>query len=195
MGMPERFKIVRENMGLSQKDMAASIGISLPGLQGYEAGRSVPGGNVFEALVKLGFNANWLLTGEGEMKLGAEVYPLAEGLKNGNTTGERPVALERHIKRADLSPIKEAAVSYIEHMEDIHVPKVITFILSQPEISASILARRNEITGGVDYATWMINNLSPEEKQAIQEILKARGKQLRGSAVVDIPVELRPTGT
>ena len=34
----------------------------------YEAGSSVPGGNVLEALVRLGFNANWILTGEGEMR-------------------------------------------------------------------------------------------------------------------------------
>jgi hypothetical protein len=34
------------------------------------AGHGYPGGKVFESLVKLGFNANWLLTGEGEMKRG-----------------------------------------------------------------------------------------------------------------------------
>lgn len=70
MSLPARFKIIREALGLSQKEMAKTIEISLPGIQGYEAGRSVPGGNVIEALVKLGFNANWLLTGEGEMRLG-----------------------------------------------------------------------------------------------------------------------------
>lgn len=77
MGMPERFKIIRESLGLSQKDMAVAIGISLPGLQGYEAGRSVPGGSVFEALVKLGFNANWLLTGEGEMRTNGLAFQVA----------------------------------------------------------------------------------------------------------------------
>lgn len=70
MGLPERIKIIRESMGLSQKDMAKTLGSSLPSIQNYEAGNSVPGGNIFEALVKLGFNANWLLTGEGDMGQG-----------------------------------------------------------------------------------------------------------------------------
>lgn len=84
----ERIKIVREALGESQKDMAKAIGISLPALQGYEAGKSFPGGKVLESLVKRGFNANWLLTGEGEMKRGEGTYPLVEGIKTADATGE-----------------------------------------------------------------------------------------------------------
>jgi phage repressor protein C with HTH and peptisase S24 domain len=89
MGLPDRLKIMRESMQLSQKDLAKKLQISLTALQGYEVGRSVPGGNIFEALVKLGFNANWLLTGEGEMKRGEATYLLAEELKTGDLTGEK----------------------------------------------------------------------------------------------------------
>src|ERR1039457_6477654 len=64
----ERIKIVRETLGKSQKDMAKAIGISLPALQGYEAGKSFPGGKVIEVLVKLGIDANWILSGEGQMR-------------------------------------------------------------------------------------------------------------------------------
>lgn len=64
----ERLKKVREALGKTQKDMASLIDVSLPSWQGYEAGTSVPGGKVFEALVNLGFNGTWLLTGEGEMR-------------------------------------------------------------------------------------------------------------------------------
>lgn len=62
-----RIKIVRESLGKSQKEMAKTIGISLPALQGYEAGKSFPGGKVIEVLVKLGIDANWILSGEGQM--------------------------------------------------------------------------------------------------------------------------------
>ena len=51
-------------------------------------GKTFPGGKVFEALVKLGFNANWLLAGKGSMKQSSASYPLAEGIKNADVTGD-----------------------------------------------------------------------------------------------------------
>ncbi|WP_277058754.1 helix-turn-helix domain-containing protein [Trichlorobacter lovleyi] len=74
MDLPERIKIARESIGKSQKDMANALGASLPSVQNYESGKSVPGGDVIKAFVKLGFNANWLLTGEGEMRWDRDVY-------------------------------------------------------------------------------------------------------------------------
>lgn len=53
---------------MQQKEIASAIGIATRSWQGYEDGSNVPGGNVIEGLVKLGINANWLLTGEGPMK-------------------------------------------------------------------------------------------------------------------------------
>lgn len=47
--------------------MAVALGVSFRAWQDYEAGNNVPGGKVFEALVKMGFNANWILNGEGYM--------------------------------------------------------------------------------------------------------------------------------
>jgi transcriptional regulator with XRE-family HTH domain len=52
---------------MSQKTFAAQSGVSPRSYQGYEDGRSVPGGDAIAAFVKMGVNANWLLTGEGEM--------------------------------------------------------------------------------------------------------------------------------
>lgn len=71
----ERIKIVRDSLGESQKEFAKAIDISLPALQGYEAGISYPGGKVFESLIRRGFNANWLLAGVGSMRGG--VYEVA----------------------------------------------------------------------------------------------------------------------
>lgn len=88
MTLAERLKTVRESAGNDQKTMAEQLGISFRSWQDYELGKSVPGGKVFEALVKLGFNANWLLTGEGAMQKDGGAYPLAEGLQTADMTGE-----------------------------------------------------------------------------------------------------------
>lgn len=86
--LAERLKTIRELAGNDQKTMAEQLKISFRSWQDYELGKSVPGGKVFEALAKLGFNANWLLTGEGAIQKGIESYPLAEGDKIAEMTGE-----------------------------------------------------------------------------------------------------------
>lgn len=67
MDLPERLKSARTHLEKEQKEMAALLSISFRSWQDYELGKSAPGGKVFEALVRTGFNANWLLTGEGPM--------------------------------------------------------------------------------------------------------------------------------
>ncbi|MDR0775902.1 MAG: helix-turn-helix domain-containing protein [Azonexus sp.] len=71
MTISERLKTARATLGLSQKEFAAQSGVSARGYQGYEDGRSVPGGEAISSFVRLGINANWLLTGEGQMLLAA----------------------------------------------------------------------------------------------------------------------------
>jgi transcriptional regulator with XRE-family HTH domain len=68
MSIGENLKIARGTLGLSQKDMAKAINVSLTALQNYESGHQAPGAKVFESMFRLGFNANWILTGEGDMK-------------------------------------------------------------------------------------------------------------------------------
>jgi phage repressor protein C with HTH and peptisase S24 domain/DNA-binding XRE family transcriptional regulator len=70
MELNERLKYARETLTIGQKEMAEVLGIGLKSWQVYEQGSSVPGGKVFEALIGLGFNANWLLAGIGEMREG-----------------------------------------------------------------------------------------------------------------------------
>ena len=67
--LAERLKKARNLLGLSQERLAKKLGISRPAWQGYELGRNEPGSGVIKELVNLGFNANWILTGEGEMRL------------------------------------------------------------------------------------------------------------------------------
>lgn len=71
--LPDRLIIVRETLSKKQKEMAEILDISFRSWQDYELGKSVPGGKVFESLSRLGFCADWLLTGEGPMKRGEEV--------------------------------------------------------------------------------------------------------------------------
>ena len=69
MSLHDRLKIVREYLAKSQRDMSVTVGLGISVWRSYEIGSSFPGGKVFEALARLGFNVNWLLTGEGEMLL------------------------------------------------------------------------------------------------------------------------------
>jgi phage repressor protein C with HTH and peptisase S24 domain len=112
MSVSIRLKTIREYLGKTQKEMASLTGISYRTWQNYEDGVNPPGWDACEALVKLGFNANWLLTGEGGIKemspskpfykqvRDGEVpmagdgesasYPLMEGFKGASTTNELP---------------------------------------------------------------------------------------------------------
>lgn len=73
MSLTDRLKMARESMGKGQKEMAQACDASYRMWQAYEVGDNQPSVKVIEALVRLGFNANWLLTGEGEMRRGERV--------------------------------------------------------------------------------------------------------------------------
>tara|TARA_R110000868_G_scaffold225568_2_gene477832 strand:+ start:37450 stop:37929 length:480 start_codon:yes stop_codon:yes gene_type:complete len=63
-----RLKAVRAELKLSQAGMAEAVGTSVTGWQTYEHGKHVPGGQIIARLVELGFDANWVLTGDGPMR-------------------------------------------------------------------------------------------------------------------------------
>ena len=62
-----RVRSVRQHFGLTQKAMAAKVGSSLAAWQQYEAAKAAPGYLVLAALVDLGIDGTWLITGKGEM--------------------------------------------------------------------------------------------------------------------------------
>jgi DNA-binding XRE family transcriptional regulator len=70
MSSADRLKKARGSLGKSQKDMAALLEINYRTYENYEKGLNEPSWAACVAFVKLGFNAEWLLTGEGEMKRG-----------------------------------------------------------------------------------------------------------------------------
>lgn len=62
-----RLREARQSLGLSQQKLADKFGISKPGLQGNEAGKSMPGGDLLACYASLGISVDWLLTGKGSM--------------------------------------------------------------------------------------------------------------------------------
>lgn len=62
-----RLKEARAALDLTQKELVALSGIPLPSLRDYELGNRIPGGDAVASLVRVGINANWLLTGMGEI--------------------------------------------------------------------------------------------------------------------------------
>lgn len=64
MTIGERLKKIRENLGLSQANMAILAGCHKKSWEGYEAENSLPGGEVLSKLAKAGIDINWVLTGQ-----------------------------------------------------------------------------------------------------------------------------------
>jgi len=62
-----RIKEARSALGLTQKELCEKAGMKLPSLRDYELGNRIPGGEAVADLARVGINANWLLTGKGEM--------------------------------------------------------------------------------------------------------------------------------
>lgn len=78
----DRIKQVRNSLALTQKETAIKAGMPLPSYKDYETGKKIPGGSAIQGLMRLGINANWLLTGEGPMRL-------ADITQEGISTAER----------------------------------------------------------------------------------------------------------
>jgi transcriptional regulator with XRE-family HTH domain len=77
--LKDKLKIFRDSLGKSQDEMAKAIGVSRRGWQTYEEGKSVPGGNVFEALESLGCNLNWLFDDGAPMHKSDQPTTIAPG--------------------------------------------------------------------------------------------------------------------
>lgn len=64
-----RLKVWREAASLKQAEAASAVGLSGSTYQNYERDVRAPNTEGWEAFVRAGINANWLLTGEGPMLL------------------------------------------------------------------------------------------------------------------------------
>jgi|GEM_PF-1435265 len=68
-GISQRLATIRKSLGKSQREMAIIVTLSHRGWQVIENGKSIPGGQTLEKLMELGFSSNWILTGQGSMRL------------------------------------------------------------------------------------------------------------------------------
>jgi len=73
----ERLKVARASFTLNQKEFASISGVGFSTYQKYEMGLSLPGSEAMLGFANIKINANWLLTGKGEMMLDAEDAPLS----------------------------------------------------------------------------------------------------------------------
>lgn len=64
MTVGERLKKIRENLGFSQANMAILAKCHKKSWEGYEAGNSLPGGEVLSNLAQADIDINWVLTGQ-----------------------------------------------------------------------------------------------------------------------------------
>lgn len=65
--LSDRLKRARNALGLTQKELSDAINVKLRGYQENESGKTNPRTNIITGFVNLGIDANWLLTGEGDM--------------------------------------------------------------------------------------------------------------------------------
>ena len=68
----QRFSEIRKNLGLTQKEFAHQLSVSIGSVQGYERDQ-IPKGDVLKKLSDWGYDLNWFFTGLGDMKLSEEV--------------------------------------------------------------------------------------------------------------------------
>ena len=116
VSLGERLRQVRNIFGMSQVAVAKAAGVSVTAWQNYENGNQCPGGKVLGALVQLGVNVNWILTGEGQMmrennmlqtqsdsKIGSSEYEKEVGFITPNAS---PAPLHENIKLKVLDVIE-----------------------------------------------------------------------------------------
>ena len=68
----KRLAEYRRSIGLTGLKLAERLGITSGTLSQYESGGSFPRPDKLEVLARMGLNLNWLLTGDGAMKVGEE---------------------------------------------------------------------------------------------------------------------------
>ena len=71
----KRLREIRESLKKTQADMSSHLGVSLPMLQSYEAGKHLISPVGIMALVEMGYNANWILCEKGEMNITDKPVP------------------------------------------------------------------------------------------------------------------------
>lgn len=70
--LSERLKIIRDHIKETQKSMSKRFNLGENTWQTYELYGKTPKGETLAALAELGFDINWLLTGQGNMMISGD---------------------------------------------------------------------------------------------------------------------------
>ncbi len=116
----ERLKKIREDRRETQKEISLLIGVNSRTWQNYEEGSSKPGMEICEKLVRLGFSATWLLTGEGPMHNDLAREALPAGVFNRDLMEELIVCVERALGELKVKLDPEAKAKLIVRLYDIY---------------------------------------------------------------------------
>lgn len=95
--MKDRFRLLRQKLGLSQKEMAEGLGVPSTTISKYERGEVKPAADILAKIANTyGVNLNWLLTGLGDMFIKTEAEnSFLEVMKKHNLGNEEaPLILE-----------------------------------------------------------------------------------------------------
>lgn len=108
-----RLKVWRESVSLKQAEAAERVGLPASTYQNYERDVRAPNTEGWEAFVKAGINANWLLTGEGSM-----LRVRDEPASSDSTALEAPMPSSGYVAIPLYNEIRAAAgVGALNHTE------------------------------------------------------------------------------
>ena len=111
------YRLFKAMEGASKRSFAEKCGISEGSLRSYLRGDTTPDLNTLGIIAEVSsYSLAWLASGEGAMKPGDATYPLSEGHKGADATGE-PAEGFVHIPRYEVSA--SAGAGSIIHSEQI----------------------------------------------------------------------------
>jgi transcriptional regulator with XRE-family HTH domain len=158
--MHERLKLLRTTLGLTQKDFAEKIDIDQRNYTNYENGNAEMKAKHIQKLIEnYEINANWLLTGEGEMFANNAVNyssRLSEAIEDALSEIEEPELTEF---------IKEKTVAKI--VEKLSIPtsllsKAFNFLIYERPLVYLYLIFRSikPYDGSTSHKEWIIKSIS-----------------------------------
>src|ERR1700761_6713836 len=112
----DRLKLIRIELGHTQKNMSDLLGLGVRTWQTYELGNSLPKAETLNQLSALGYSIDWVLTGRGAIRpagMAEEAAPFSHMPIDGELMGRVTDAIVRlyRSENAALSPIDQGRLA------------------------------------------------------------------------------------
>ena len=119
----ERLKLMREFLGLTQKDLSERLSIKAPALSRYEKSNTIPTIDIINKIVNLfEINIHWLIIGEGSMIIGEEKKneQKTEPATSADSSDELfNIKVENAVLKKDNDRLKNENKNLIEENKDL----------------------------------------------------------------------------